>query len=195
MANFSAIKQSLLMLYPFSEEQLGLFADKLTYKNLKKKELILKPKQVPDGLCFVETGSLRFYTHTEQGEVTIHFFTENLWVADLESLLKQEPSKNSIEAFEHSTIASITLRDIHLLMSSHPAFHMLNALMANLAISTKHIASLSLKNPDERYLELLSQHPDWVNRFPQKHIASYLGMTPETLSRVRARLNEHPLDI
>jgi len=101
--------------------------------------------------------------------------------------LTQQPSKNYIEAFEDSDIASITLNDIHELMDNYPCFRMLNALLANLTISATHLATITTKNPDERYQELLLKHPDWINRFPQMQIASYLGMTAETLSRVRAR--------
>ena len=121
-------------------------------------------------------------------EYSITFFTENRWVTDIESLLSQQPSKNYIEAFEPSTVALITLKDIHELMDDHPNFRMLNALLAHLNIPTSHLASIQTKSPDVRYATLLAEHPDWLNRFPQMHIASYLGMTPETLSRVRARM-------
>jgi len=89
---------------------------------------------------------------------------------------------------ENSKFATISLKDIHKLMGIHPCFSMLNALIANLTISTNHIVTLKTKSPDKRYKELLSKNPDWINRFPQMQIASYLGITPETLSRVRARI-------
>jgi CRP/FNR family transcriptional regulator, anaerobic regulatory protein len=188
MTSVSEIKKSLSKIHPFSEEQLSLFTDKCFYRNLKKKDSLLKENQISDGITFILTGSFRFFKKLDYGELTIKFFVENNWITDLESLLTQQPSKNYIEAIEDSEVASITLRDIHKLMDIHPCFRMLNALLADLTISTSYIATIQSKSPDERYKELLLKHPQWINRFPQMLIASYLGMTPETLSRVRARI-------
>ena len=188
MTDFSKITESILKLYPFTEEQLSRFCEKLTLTKPSRKDFLLKPGQISDCLTFVNAGSLRFYTKTENSELTLNFFTEQQWVADLESLLSQKPSNNYIEVFENSALFSITLTDIHALMDTTPSFRMLNALIADMTISTSHIATINTKSPDERYRTLLNTHPDWVNRFPQMQIASYLGMTPETLSRVRARI-------
>lgn len=188
MSEILEIKKSLLKLYPFSEEALEEFVAKLKHKTLKSKALLVQEKEISNSLAFLISGSLRLFTKTENGELTITFFTENYWVTDIESLLQQLPSKNYIEAFEPSEIALITLRDIHELMDRYPNFRMLNGLLANSNISSSHLMTLQTKNPYERYTALLEEHPDWINRFPQKHIASYLGMTPETLSRVRAKI-------
>lgn len=188
MVELSAIKNSLLKLYPFSEQELEAFVAKLKYRTLQKRALLIQEMEIANSLVFLINGSLRLYTRTEQGELTITFFTENHWVTDLESLLQQQPSRNYIEAFEPSEVALIPLRDIHELMDRNPNFKLLNGLLAHLSIPTSRLTSIQTKSPDERYASLLAEHPDWMNRFPQKHIASYLGMTPETLSRVRARI-------
>ena len=188
MTDLSKIKTALLKIHPFTEEQLNKFTGKLTFMKLNKKDFLLKPGQISDGITFINKGSLRLYTKTGDSELTINFFTENSWVADLESLLTQQPSANYIEAFDDTRIATIMLKDIHFLMDTHPCFRMLNVLIANLTISTAHLTSIKTKSPDERYNELFIMHPDWLNRFPQNQIASYLGITPETLSRVRARV-------
>lgn len=188
MNAFSEIKKSLLKIYPFTDEQLELFINKLVYKKIRKNDLILNEKQISDRLIFVLSGSLRFYVKKEYNDLTLNFVTENFWFADIESLLMQKPSQNRIEAAEDSSIASINMTDIHELMDLHPCFRMLYGLLANLTISSSYIATITNKNPDERYRELLISHPSWIIRFPQKHIASFLKMTPETLSRVRARI-------
>lgn len=184
----SEIKRSLSKIHPFSEEQLNLFTDNFIYRNLKKKDFLITENQLANEITFILRGSFRFFKKLDHRELTIKFFVEHNWITDLESLLTQQPSKNYIEALEDSEIASISLLNIHRLMDIHPCFRMLNTLLADLAIPTSYIETINSKSPDERYTELLVNHPQWINRFPHVLIASYLGMTPETLSRVRARV-------
>lgn len=188
MTDFFEIRKSLLTLYPFSEKNLNIFTERLSLKEIKKKDFLLKQNQICNDISYIIDGSFRLFTETEENELTLKFFTETNWVSDLESLMMKQPSKNYIEAMENSKVATISLEDIHKLMETHPSFSMLNSLIANLTVSTNHIVTLKVKSPDKRYKELLSKNPDWINRFPQMQIASYLGITPETLSRVKARI-------
>ena len=106
MASVFGINESLYRIYPFSDEQLSLFTDKLTFSGLKKKDLLLKENHISDRITFILTGSFRFFRKLNDRDLTINFFVENNWIADLESLLTQQPSKNFIEAIEDSEIAS-----------------------------------------------------------------------------------------
>jgi CRP-like cAMP-binding protein len=188
MTTHSEIYHSLREIFPFSPLQLDQFAAVLQYVTLKKKEFLLQKGGTASSLYFITKGSLRFYSLVDEVELTLNFYTENSWVTDLESFMTQQPSGNFLEACEETIIGGISLQDIHRLMDIHPDFRMLNFLIANLTVPTAHLAALKTSNPDERYRDLLNRYPDWINRFPQHQIASYLGMTPETLSRVRSRL-------
>ena len=188
MNDNSEIKKSLKAIYNFSDEHLDTFVSKLRAKKIEKKEYLLRPSQKCDFMAFINKGCFRFYSLTETEEPTLHFFTENSWVADYESLLSQQPTKNFIQAIESSELLLISLDDIHLLMEQHPVFRNLMSLMNQWVIPSSHHISISNSSPDDRYKKLLNEHPEWIIRFPQMYIASYLGMTKETFSRVKARI-------
>jgi CRP-like cAMP-binding protein len=188
MATHTEIHHSLLKIFPFSQGQLDQFDAVLQYTTLNRKQFLLQKGEVASSLFFIMKGSIRFFRRMDDIELTLNFITENCWVTDIESLMSQQPSANFLEACEETRIAGISLQQIHRLMDIHPDFRMLNQLIAGLTVPATHLASLKTNNPDEKYRELLNSNPDWINRFPQHQIASYLGMTPETLSRVRSRL-------
>jgi hypothetical protein len=188
MTHLTEIKKSLLTLHYFSELQLETFITKLKTKNLAKKEFLLQPEQICDFITFIANGSLRFYSLNNADEITLHFFTENDWVADYESFISQKLTVNYIQALEDTELLIISLQDIHTLMDAHPPFIQLTKLMEKWFIPSAHYISVANNTPDARYKELLAKHPEWINRFPQMYIASYLGMTKETLSRVKARV-------
>lgn len=187
MQDLTHIRQALTRLFPYTEAQSALFTQKLVLKNLYKKALLKAPGEVSVEIGFVHSGALRLYRETPKGQLTLHFYTAHQWVSDLESLLQQRPSENGIEAIEPAVVSLISLSNLHNLIDVEPDFKMLYGLLSQLAPAPSALAAMHTCSPDERYALLLQQHPDWVQRFPQKHLASYLGITPETLSRVRAR--------
>ena len=188
MNNIVEIKKSLKNIYNFSDEQLETFYSKLISKKLDKKEYLLKPFQKCNFMAFICKGSFRFYSIRDTDEPTLNFFTENCWVADYESILTQQDTKNYLQAVEDSEVKIISLDDIHVLIEQFPEFKILASLMNKWIIPSSHFISISNSSPDDRYIKLLKEHPEWISRFPQMYIASYLGMTKETFSRVKSRM-------
>jgi CRP-like cAMP-binding protein len=177
MDTYLHIKQAMTKFHPFSDEQVKLFNDMLEIRTIRKKSFLLKAGQTCSAIAIVLKGSFRVYNPDQ----TLNFFTEHDWVADHNSFVGQKPSLNQIEAMEDTEVAIISIYHLHSLIATDPLFMILGRLLGDLAITA------SLKLPPERYNELMQQHPDWIIRFPQKHLASYLSMTPETFSRMKRK--------
>lgn len=181
------VRQSLIQIGGFREEQLRLVEERLHVQTCRKNDYWLAPPRICGAMAFVVSGSFRLFRRTEERDHTLHFFTEGGWLCDFESFVGQQPTVNHIQAMERAEVAAITLWDIHALIAVDNAFLLLGKLMKGWAMTTNHYTSIVDDNPDERYRTLLRTHPDWILRFPQGHLASYLGMSRETFSRVRRR--------
>lgn len=189
MSDNAEIIKSINSVYGFTAEQVDAFCTKLKPKKLARKEYLLGFGQKCNFMAFILKGSLRYYSETETADMTLNFFTENTWVADYESFISQKPTQNYLQALEPTELKVITLDDIHCLIEQYPPFRNLASFMSNWAILTSHYTSMINLSPDQRYAMLLRDNPKWVNRFPQMYIASYLGITKETLSRVKSRIS------
>jgi CRP-like cAMP-binding protein len=109
------IRSSLLQFYPFSEEQINIFCQKIVVRNLSKHALLLQHGHVCDFTAIVVHGSLRLYTKSRQNksEQTLHFFTETDWITEYDCFVSQKPTANFIKALENTEIAVISFSDIH----------------------------------------------------------------------------------
>lgn len=171
-------------LTPPAVETLGSILVPLKYQ---KGETILREGQVCRALYFVEKGMVRQYYYKNGKDVTEHFSFEGRIVFCIESFLKQEPSRLIVEALENSKLYAIPYDDLHNLMARHQEMDLLyRKILEHVAISSQeHADSQRFENATERYERLLREKPEIVLRAPMVHIASFLQMTPETLSRVR----------
>jgi CRP-like cAMP-binding protein len=151
---------------------------------VKKREIILAESQVCNFVIIVISGSLRLFHATEEKELTLNFFLEYDFAADHESFTGQKPSVNTIEALEDSVIATISIYRLHELIAKNQAFFAIGRVMENW---TKATALTNLETPQQRFEKLMELHPEWILRFPQKYLASYLGMAPETFSRMKRK--------
>ena len=157
-------------------------------KKLRKRQYLLQEGDIWKYDAFIAKGSLRTYSVDEKGaEHVIGLSIENWWTGDRESLLLQQPSRFNIDAIEDSEIILFTHDNFELLCREIPAFNTLvNAILQKSFISSQNRIQASLSfTAEEKYLNFLSKYPGFALRIPQSMIASYLGMTPETLSRIR----------
>ena len=160
-------------------------------KKLRKKRFLLHDGDPCIYTTFVEKGLLRSYRIDDKGnEHILQFGLQGWWVADLYSFLTGEPSEYNIEALEDSELLLITKPSWDKLLHEVPAFeHYFRILIQNNLIATqRRLMGTMSSTAEERYNKLLQEFPDIAQRVPQHMIASYIGVTRETLSRLRSQL-------
>ena len=161
-------------------------------KKIRKKQTLLLEGDICTYNAFIEKGILRSYTIDEKGnEHSVQFAFEGWWITDLSSFLLGQTSTYTIEALEDSELLLLTSSAREELMDVLPKFERYQRLLlqnAYIALQTRINAALN-DSAEEKYVKLSIAYPEVVARVPQHMIASYLGLTPETLSRVRKQLS------
>lgn len=159
-------------------------------RKLRKRQYLLQEGNICHQHCFIAKGLLREYSVDEKGnEHVIRFAKENWWIADCESLYQGTVSKLNIDAIEDTEVLLFEKEDIDRLIETIPAFgRMFNNMMRNASVNTQaRIHEAITSTSTQKYLSFVHRYPDFVLRVPQAMIASYLGITPETLSRLRSK--------
>lgn len=173
-----------------TEEEFAVFKDYFEYKKIRKKQFLLQEGEVCRHFAFILKGAMRqFYVDDKGVEHVVSLYIENWWAGDRESFAMLTPSEYYIEAWEECEVMLITLENKQKLCMSFPAFNelLLKLDERNSIANQRRITSTISMPAEKRYKRFLEVYPHFIERFPQHIIASFLGITKDTLSRIRKK--------
>lgn len=188
---YDTLRRHLQTRVPLSDAEFDIFRGYVRPLALSKRQHLLVAGEPCLYLAFVTQGCLRSYSLNAQGqEHTLQFAPEEWWVSDLHSFLTQQPSTLNIDALEESQVLLLAQADLETIYTRCPIFERYIRLLMQsryVALQERVNASIS-QTAAEKYQHFLRKYPTIARRVPQHLIASYLGITPESLSRVRRQL-------
>lgn len=177
---------------PLTEEEWAFITSLLVPKKVRKKQYLLQAGDVSEYMVFVNKGCLRSYTVDDKGdEHIVQFAIEGWWIGDMSSFLTGEVAVFNIDALEDSEVLLLDLNAQEKIYEHVNKFdrYMRLLLQSNYIAMHRRLVSTISTTAEDKYLRMLKSYPDIVQRVPQHMIASYLGLKPETLSRVRKKLS------
>lgn len=178
--------------FPVTDEQFEFIKSQFIPRKVRKGEFLLREGEIARHSIFVASGCLRTYTIDDNGkEHILQFSPENWWTGDM-SFRSNVPSQFFIEALEDSEVLLTELSSIQKLNERIPesAAHYQAALQKSMEAKTQRIVSSLSATAEERYNDFVKKYPSLLQRVPQHMIASYLGISPETLSRIRKQQSQ-----
>ncbi len=187
---YRKLKEYYMSLMPTLTEEGWLLCESvLRIRTRKKGELLQKQGSVCNHVSFVNHGLLRMFSTWEDKEKVIEFFKEGDYTGDYRSFLLREPALTSLQALEDTEVAETTYEDLQMIYKKVPEANMIGRLIAEDLFIDMCLKSggLTGDSVEHRYRCLTIEKPWLVQRVPQYMIASYLGVTPEALSRIKAR--------
>ncbi|MCW3082551.1 Crp/Fnr family transcriptional regulator [Segetibacter sp.] len=188
---FELLHKKISAVTSVNEEDFDYFKTLFVQKKLRKRQYFLQEGDICKYQAFVEQGLLRSYTVDEKGsEHILQFASEGWWMADLSSYLTNEPSFLNVDALEEVELLLITKPLWEHAMQKIPALeHYFRIIIQNHLVATqKRLLQSLAETAEEKYNRFLATYPECVQRVSQHMVASYLGVTRETLSRVRRQL-------
>jgi CRP-like cAMP-binding protein len=170
------------------DDDIKLMSSLAVQKTLRKKEFLFHQGEICRYKIFVSKGMLRMFSTKEDGsEYILHFSSEDSWCTDPESFDHQIPSHYNVDALENSEVILWTKNDFNFLFANIPALNVYiqKMIYKNMGLVRERIrCSISL-TPEEKYEDFVKNHPDIMARVPLHMVASYLGVSLKTISRVR----------
>jgi CRP-like cAMP-binding protein len=171
-----------------TDKETSFFTSLLRLRKVRKRQFLLQAGDVSQFENFVNKGCLRAYTVDAHGEEHIAMFgLEGWWISDLYSFLTNTPATQNIDALEDSEVFSIERSDLENLYEQVPKFNrfFLKLLQNAFVAHQRRILGAMSQTAEEQYYDFIRRYPSIDQRVPQHQIASYLGLSPETISRIR----------
>ena len=189
VVDITPLLQVLGYVHPLSPEVEAFLRERVISVSARKRKLLLKEGTVCNHIYFIVKGAIRGFRREGQKDITTWIVIENELVTSIFSLDTPSPSIENIQALENSELLAITYEELGHLYEQFPEFNLIarKLLQHYYADAEKRAFIARLTKAENKYRNFLLMHPSLANRIPLKYIASYLGMTLETLSRVRKK--------
>lgn len=174
-----------------TDEELNFVKPNISIFELKKKQIYIRENEIQKSIAFIYSGLVRSYFINENGkEINNAFFSENEFVTDYLSFIKQQKTKYNFECLEDCILVSIPFETVETAYTSYKNFANFGRKIAEWALEnrTKKYESFLYENAEERYLRFVNENKSVLNRISLSHLASYLGIERQSLSRIRSKI-------
>lgn len=167
-----------------------VFSSRLSRAEYPKKSVILQTEHIEQHLSFIEKGLIRFFVPKMENEITFSFSFPGEFVSAYDSFLTQTPSGYQVETLAATILWQISSSDLQTVYEQTKIGNTIGRLASELLYldNIKRELSLLTDSAEQRYLNLLTEQPHLIQNIPLKYLASYIGITPQALSRIRRRI-------
>jgi CRP/FNR family transcriptional regulator, anaerobic regulatory protein len=173
-----------------TEEDFDYFRPFMSERTIRKDEFLLEAGHICREMSFVLSGAFRMYCLFDGKEINVTFFLENEFIVDHDSFFSRIPGRNTIQAIENATVVTFSHEVLIGAYNRSKNWERLGRLLAQESSGkvSGRLEKLLFMSGKERYLHMMREQPELLNRVPLYHLASYLGMERESLSRIRQRI-------
>ena len=191
---YTDLKKFLLQYAEFSDDELEDISKRFKIKNLKKDDFLLTQGGICKDLLFVQSGCLRLYYLKDDIEVSVWFSFEHSSAIEVYSFISEQPSNYFIQAIEDSQIYALSKKELHKLEMLYPKIQkMMKNFWEDVVLNLiNRFTALQTDSAEKRYLDLLNK-PAYMKSIPLKYLASFIGVTPTSLSRIRKQIQKNKL--
>jgi CRP-like cAMP-binding protein len=188
------LKKFLLTYADFSEEELASIVSRFKSKHVTSSEFLLSQGDVCKDLLFVQKGCLRLYYLKDEIEVSVWFSFEHSSAIEVNSFISEKPTQYFLQAIEDSEVLYLSKKELDKLCGTQPKMQrMMKNFWEDVILNLiSRFTALQTDSAEKRYLDLLA-NPTYMNQIPLKYLASFIGVTPTSLSRIRRQIKKHYL--